>query len=128
MISIFSCVSVFAKTSIITAEVRDGKANIILGFSDSSFDYKQNDTKREKTFCYIGVAKDVCPKIYYASMLSGGDRHDRMEVKACEVIDSGDGFHAYNEKVLTTYNLSDDYGSNFDVTRTIEKCSTSSLR
>ena len=37
----------------------------------------------------------------------------------------GDGYEVYEQatKVVAKYNLSDDYGSDFDVTRTIERCS-----
>jgi hypothetical protein len=103
----------------------NNKIDISYGFSDSSFFYSKSDTKRERSFCYVGKAKDVCGMIDMASFNSSDGRHDNLKVKSCEVVEVGDGFEVYEQatKVVAKYNLSDDYGSDFDVTRIIERCS-----
>ena len=125
MLASFSIIA--SPTFIISSGVNmsSGKVDISYGFSDSSFFYSKNDTKRERTFCYVGKAKDVCGFIDMASFNSSNGRHDTLKVKNCEVVEASDGYEVYEQatKVVAKYNLSDDYGSDFDVTRTIERCS-----
>lgn len=118
----------FANGAQIITSTTDGEVTI--GFSDSSFDYAVEDTKHEKNFCYIGNISKVCRELKLdASVIS--DRylqgaHDDIEVKKCEVVQDmdSDGYHPDfgSERVVTTYKLSDDYGSDFEVTRVIRKC------
>lgn len=113
---------------IITSTV-NGKVTI--GFSDSSFDYAQDDTKHEKNFCYTGRITEVCKQLAFdASVITERylqGAHDDIQIKSCEVVQDmdSDGYHPHfgSERIVITYALSDDYGSNFDVTRVIRKCS-----
>lgn len=126
-----SALSVYAhqiqSTFIIT---NDAKLGTIIGFSDSSFNYGQADTKRARYFCYVGDIDEVCAQIEQAAFdmnnryYQGG--HDRIELLSCEIQRNGDSFeYDYSEVyVETTYNLNDDYGSDFTVTRKIEACLT----
>ena len=114
----------------IITSTTNGKVTI--GFSDSSFDYAQDATKHEKNFCYTGRITEVCKQLAFdASVITERylqGAHDDIEIKSCSItkdMDS-DGYHPVfgSERVVTTYRLSDDYGSDFEVTREIRKCSS----
>ena len=86
-----------------------------LGFSDSSFD---SDTKG---FCYLGTADQVCAQVktYEAAMNAayGQGAHDAIAVQSCAVTQRD------NQTVVALkYNLSDDYGDDLDLDKTIAPC------
>lgn len=123
----FSTVSFAYETQIITSTT---SGNVTLGFSDSSFDYSASDTEHKKNFCYFGNVNNVCSLVYKAALQMGMDAsngaHDSMEVLSCVVDnESIDDYHVdeYASYVVTQYKLSDDYGSEFVVKRTIHPCS-----
>jgi hypothetical protein len=91
------------------------RADVSLGFRDSSFDGD------EKTFCYVGRAADVCRLVdaAAANMVAeySSGAHDTIGIQSCTV--SGSGGDA---KVDVRYHLSDDYGGEVDVAKTIEAC------
>ncbi len=115
-------------TQIITSTV---KGEVTIGFSDSSFDYAITDKKHEKNFCYMGSISKVCHQLRLdAGVISNryvGGAHDDIEVLSCEVIEDmdSDGYHPVfgSERVVASYRLSDDYGSDFVVKRIIKECS-----
>lgn len=125
---ILSSLSSFAAESMIITSTVDGKVTI--GFSDSSFDYPNGATSFEKNFCYTGSVYDVCNQIGAAAFKMNADytggAHDNITIKSCHVVQDmdSDGYHPAfgSERVVTSYNLGDDYGSDINVTRTIEKC------
>lgn len=118
----------FARDFIITSTT-DGEVTI--GFSDSSFDYNAEDTKHEKNFCYVGSISKICGQLIndarVMSQRYSQGAHDDIEIKTCDVIEDmdSDGYHRVfgSRRVITTYRLSDDYGSDFVVTREIKACS-----
>lgn len=124
-IILLSAFSVFAhqpqSTFIIT---NDAQLGTVIGFSDSSFNYDVNDTKRERQFCFVGNVNEVCAQIEQASFDMNGryyqGSHDRIELLSCEVKVQDD--YRLKDFIETTYNLSDDYESGFTVTRKIETC------
>ncbi|MFT6070784.1 MAG: hypothetical protein ACJAT2_000655 [Bacteriovoracaceae bacterium] len=127
--ALFTSSALFASEAQIITATPDGEVTI--GFYDSSFDYAPTDTKREKKFCYIGSISKVCKQLSLdASLIREryfqGD-HDDIEVLSCEVIEDmdSDGYHPVfgSERVITSYRLTDDYGSDFVVKRTIKECS-----
>lgn len=107
-------------TKVITGYIAGNKANIVIGFQDSSFSYDPN-----QTFCFIGRVSDVC-KIVKASELKMGAEysqgaHDYMIVKSCEIVDPDP--ERIPAVVKTVYSLRDDYtGGIDDVERTIARC------
>jgi hypothetical protein len=129
ILALFVSTSVLASdTQIITSGV-DGEVTI--GFTDSSFDYAVDDKDHVKNFCYTGSISGVCRELKLdASFITERylqGAHDDIEIKSCEVIEDmdSDGYHPVfgSERVVATYKLSDDYGSDFNVTRFIKKCS-----
>lgn len=98
----------------------------VIGFTDSSFNYKENDSVKERKFCYSGNISKVCKKIedfaYNMSMEYGQGNHDNMKMISCETTY---GDHGSDEFVTASYELSDDYGSEFTVTRKISACTKS---
>jgi hypothetical protein len=91
------------------------RAEVSLGFRDSSFDGD------EKTFCYVGRATDVCRLVDAAAGQMQGEyssgAHDTIAIQGCAV--SGTGADA---KVDVRYRLTDDYGGDLSVAKTIEAC------
>ncbi|MFG1491942.1 hypothetical protein ACRXCV_12555 [Halobacteriovorax sp. GFR7] len=102
----------------------DSKLGAIIGFSDSSFNYDESDSIRARQFCYVGDAKQVCNLILQAAFDMNGryyqGSHDRIEVLSCDEHLAADEYS--NDEVVVEYNLSDDYGSDFNVTRNIGPC------
>jgi hypothetical protein len=92
------------------------RADVSLGFRDSSFDGD------EKSFCFVGRARDVCGLVGDAAAKMQGEyssgAHDTIHVQSCAVSDSG-----ADAKVDLRYRLTDDYGGDLSVAKTIEKCS-----
>ena len=89
--------------------------SVALGFEDSAFD---SDTKG---FCYLGSADQVCAqaKTYETAMNAAytSGAHDSMGIHACATAQKD------NRTVVTlSYNLSDDYGDNLDLEKTIAPC------
>ncbi|EQC44900.1 hypothetical protein [Bacteriovorax sp. Seq25_V] len=123
---LISLSSLAKDTFIITSDETFGP---IIGFSDSSFNYKESDSVRSREFCFYGNINEVCSQIEEAAFLKsamyGQGNHDDMKLLSCEVVGGEDEYSP--EFVRTSYNLSDDYGSDFDVTRKIEKCVQSSM-
>ncbi len=121
-IVLFSSFSTAANSTMIVTG--DTKIGPIIGFSDSSFNYKANDTKRERKFCYVGNVNEVCDLVKEAALKMNsnyyGGAHDRIELQSCITKVAADEYET--DEVTVKYNLSDDYGSDFDVTRTIREC------
>ncbi|EPZ52300.1 hypothetical protein M902_2407 [Bacteriovorax sp. BAL6_X] len=120
-----SAISTFANSSNSTFIVTsDLKLGAIIGFSDSSFNYNQDDTIRSRQFCYVGEVNQVCNQIYQAANDMNGryyqGSHDRIEILSCVESLTTDEYS--NDEVFVEYNLSDDYGSDFSVTRNIGPC------
>ncbi len=124
--SLVTLSSMASSTLIITSDNTFGP---VIGFSDSSFNYKDTDAVRDRKFCFYGSINDVCPQIadaaFNKSMMYGQGNHDNMKLLSCEVVGGEDEYSP--EFVQVSYNLSDDYGSDFNVERRIEKCVTSSM-
>ncbi|MFG1499483.1 hypothetical protein ABMA70_04680 [Halobacteriovorax sp. XZX-3] len=122
-----SAVSAFAHSSnstfIITS---DSKLGAIIGFSDSSFNYEVSDAVRARQFCFVGDASQVCSQIHQAAQDMNGryyqGSHDRIEILSCEEDFATDEYS--NDEITVEYNLSDDYGSDFKVVRSITDCVT----
>ena len=93
-----------------------------IGFSDSSFHYQNQEEAQAAEFCYWGRVDLVCAEVQLGvqnrNMQYYSGAHDKIDYQSCEVID---------DKVITSYTLSDDYGSEFKVTRTIDQCTRSSI-
>ena len=108
-----------ANTTLITAiQNNDGKAPVIYqAFSESSFDYDGSVKPENTTICYVGKAQDVCTIIKnYADDMNeaySSGAHDAMTVISCE---------ASADAVKASYELTDDYGGDLTVNRTIEAC------
>ena len=88
---------------------------VALGFEDSAFD---GDTKG---FCYLGSADQVCAQVskYETAMNAAyaSGAHDAIGVHGCTLSQKD------NRTVVTlSYNLSDDYGDNLDLEKTIAPC------
>lgn len=100
----------------------------VIGFSDSSFNYSSDQEAQSATFCYWGDFDQTCNEIASSaqSMNAGYSQgnHDRIEVRSCELVYAEDEYG--QDKVVTTYTLSDDYGYEFKVTREIKSCIRSS--
>ncbi|MGZ3725127.1 MAG: hypothetical protein ACXWPX_06120 [Pseudobdellovibrio sp.] len=122
-------VSVFAgnppakrATLIVTATqgVQYKSPYISVGFSDSSFDYddKAGTSPRNKSMCYVGDVKDVCGIIKaYEKQMNEQYRqgaHDSIDVQSCK--------QTASDTVEAAYTLSDDYGDNLKVERTLKPC------
>lgn len=125
LLVLLGSISVYAnKTLVIT---NDSDLGAIIGFSDSSFNYDLNDTKKERSFCFVGNVNEVCAQIKQAAFDMNAryyqGSHDRIEIQSCEVRSLGD-YEYGSDFVDTAYELSDDYGSEFSVSRRIEKCPT----
>jgi hypothetical protein len=114
-----------ASSTIIMTSVSTGpnKApEISTGFSDSSFDYdvqgRGGMRPENKSMCYIGEAAKVCEIIrdYEARMKLQYRRgsHDSITILSCKV--------TAENNVQTSYELKDDYGSDFRVDREIKSC------
>ncbi|MFG1481984.1 hypothetical protein ABMA79_02735 [Halobacteriovorax sp. HFRX-2_2] len=120
-----SAVSAFANspnsTFIVTSDLKLGA---IIGFSDSSFNYNENDKIRARLFCFVGEATQVCHQIYQAANDMNGryyqGSHDRIEILSCVENLATDEYS--NDEIVVEYKLSDDYGSDFSVTRNIGPC------
>lgn len=125
---LFSSASFASSAQIITSTV---KGEVTIGFSDSSFDYAVDATSFEKNFCFTGNITKVCAQIKKdASKMNiryGQGAHDRIDIQSCEVTQDmdDDGYHPDfgSERIITTYELSDDYGSEIKLTREIRQCS-----
>jgi hypothetical protein len=129
ILAIFLSSASFASDAQIITSTLDGEVTI--GFTDSSFDYAVEDTDHKKNFCYMGSISKVCRELKNDSSIIN-DRylqgaHDDIEIRSCEIIEDmdSDGYHPVfgSERVVASYRLSDDYGSDFVVTRVIRKCS-----
>ena len=99
-------------------------SDVVIGFSDSSFNYQTAADIQRTKYCYNGFADDVCPQIQQAVtnknwQYSAGD-HDNIVDLTCKITSD-------TELVLAQYRLVDDYGSNYTVKRAISPCPLSSL-
>ena len=117
----------FANSTLVITS--DSQLGAIVGFSDSSFNYDVDDTKRERSFCFIGNVSDVCGIVEAGVLKKNGEyyqgAHDRIELYSCKTVVAADKYET--DSVTLMYNLSDDYGANFDVTRVIEACTRNQL-
>lgn len=106
-----------------TVIVSDSRGSSI-GFRDSSFNYRSEDELDSVKFCFLGHSNQICSHIsqmvFKMNAQYSGGAHDRIELKSCEVV-VGD-YHRDQEYVETSYVLSDDYGSEFNVNRKIYPC------
>jgi len=88
------------------------EVNASVGFYDSSFDLPK------KAFCYTGQPQSVCAAVeqyargMHAQYLQGA--HDDMTFESCTVSEE--------DVVTAKYHLTDDWGGDERVTRTIERC------
>ena len=114
-------------TTVITAYKKsDMRApHIILGFSESSFDYSSNpeETPDNKAICYAGSINNVCLEIRKAAefmqkKFQEGE-HDTMNLKSCLIKDTA---------VAVSYRLTDDYGGDISIDRQITQCGLSEAR
>lgn len=93
---------------------------ITVGFRDSSFHYniKNGITPKNKSVCYVGNIKEVCPLIRKAERQMNLEyrqgAHDNMDLLSCRIEDV--------ETVQAVYILSDDYGDEIKVERQIIPC------
>lgn len=131
MNKILSLLGLVLLTSNLSAAVLSVKPSIgvVVGFSDSSFDYNTQEEALKAKFCYVGSVQDVCQEISEASFNMNssyrGGAHDSIELVSCEILSSD---REYDEdKVAVSYILTDDYGSEFAVKREISKCAKSSF-
>lgn len=91
---------------------------IIVGFSDSSFNYQNEVEAKSAFFCFTDDASTVCPEIATAAaamnMNYAQGAHDKIELLSCEKVS--------DREVVASYILSDDYGSEYSVERSIQAC------
>ena len=110
-------------TQIVKTETRTAGSGTVIetvtfGFSDSSFDYPGNTHWSTTRFCFTGSQTGVCSGMDQAfgamQMSYGQGAHDSAEMRSCTI--AGDVVNA-------SYRLFDDYGTDWDVERTIARCS-----
>ena len=107
-----------ANTTLVTT-INPGKptAQVNVGFSESSFDYSETFRPSDKSICFQGDIKGVCPIIEKTSndMFEAYKQgaHDSMDLAFCTI---------EGNVVETSYLLYDDYDTQIEVDRTIEAC------
>ncbi|PIK15017.1 hypothetical protein [Halobacteriovorax sp. JY17] len=101
----------------------------VIGFSDSSFNYNSQEEATQATFCFLGDFETTCEEIKNAAYRMNGayyqGAHDKIELLKCE-LSFGDS-HYQEDEVKVSYELTDDYGGYFSVTRAIKSCKRSRL-
>lgn len=107
---------------LISATPRGGMQapRVMTGFSDSSFDYGKNFAPENKTFCYIGDRRGVCPLLLSAALRMQEryreGAHDTIIPEECR-IEVG-----FRDVIRMRYRLTDDYGGDLKVDRRIPPC------
>ncbi|WP_372656173.1 hypothetical protein [Halobacteriovorax sp.] len=100
----------------------------VIGFSDSSFNYQSQEEANQAKFCFWGEFESTCEEIKSAAFKMNGayyqGNHDKIKLVSCELIH--ESYQNTEDTVKVSYELSDDYGSEFSVTRYIESCAVSS--
>lgn len=100
----------------------------VIGFSDSSFNYQSQEEADQAKFCFWGDFESTCDEIKSAASKMNGayyqGNHDKINLVSCELIH--ESYQNTEDTVKVSYELSDDYGSEFSVTRYIESCTVSS--
>ena len=101
----------------------------VIGFSDSSFNYDSQVEANQAEFCFFKDFEKACDEIRTASYKMNGSYHqgghDRMKLLSCD-LSYGDS-HYLEDEVKVSYELTDDYGGYFLVTRTLKSCTRSRL-
>ena len=101
----------------------------VIGFSDSSFNYDTQVEADQAAFCFYKDFEKACDEIKTASYKMNGayqqGNHDKIKVLSCD-LSYGDS-HYLEDEVKVSYELTDDYGSFFSVTRTLKSCTRSRL-
>jgi hypothetical protein len=131
LIALLFVTSAFAtETMILTKDKRFG---IVVGFSDSSFNYTSEDQIKPEKFCFIGDIDKVCDlvaeAVYNRNAQYAGGAHDRIAELKCLKYAHTDVERYPKEGLLeVTYRLQDDYGSDFSAYRLIRRCVKSSIQ
>lgn len=108
-----------ANTQLITYTRNSDSSQASMGFSDSSFDYSQQKGQAPdtKTMCFMGKIEGVCQQISdTASAMNNNYRrgaHDAMTLNSCTI---------KADSVEVSYDLTDDYGGDLQVQRSISRC------
>lgn len=131
LIALLFVTSAYAtETMILTLDKRFG---IVVGFSDSSFNYTSEEQIKEGKFCFIGDIDEVCDlvseAVYNRNAQYAAGAHDRIAELKCIKHAHTDTERYPNEGLLeVTYRLQDDYGSDFKAYRLIRRCVKSSIQ